>query len=297
MATEYNDLDCAGYEITDSDCGNDHKIHFAVDGETYSQAEALVIVEKLRKGIECGPLDHKLLNTYFKFLHKKIDEQCQLLSNPCSLISECDIGGWSGVKVFASSGVFSVPANKTKVMAYVIGAGGGGSGGQGSVNTLNGGYGGGGGGGGGLARKLITGLSPDSTINVTVGPGGVGANFAASGNSTGSAGGTSSFGSFVSASGGGGSSNFVGGVGGRGIGGDINNSLGYGGHSTVRGGNPYIWWGGHGGGGTSVSGGGFNPEPGTNGDSPGRGGSGASNVNNVGAKGGDGANGLVVVYW
>lgn len=88
-------------------------------------------------------------------------------------------GGFANMQVFTSSGTFTVPAGITKVKVTVVGGGGNGAG-----ATANGGYAGGG--AGGAAIKVVSGLTPASTVSVTVG--GIA--------------GTSSFGAHCSATGG-----------------------------------------------------------------------------------------------
>ena len=102
--------------------------------------------------------------------------------------------GRGAVQWFINSGTFTVPSGVTAVRARMWGAGG-------QI----------GGGGGGFAIKIITGLTPGDTVPVTVGgaPAGFGA------------GGTSSFGAFVSATGGAGGGAGVQ-PGGVGVGGDFN---------------------------------------------------------------------------
>jgi hypothetical protein len=101
-------------------------------------------------------------------------------------------GFGSGVQSFASSGTFTVPAGVTQVEVEVWG---GGSGSYASVSGTPSG----GGSGGGYSRKRVSGLTPGSTVTVTVGAGGTaGTSGVAPG-----AGGTSSFGAYASASGGG----------------------------------------------------------------------------------------------
>lgn len=98
----------------------------------------------------------------------------------------------SGVMSFTSNGTFTVPQGVTQVEVELWG---GGAGSYASVSGLPSG----GGSGGGYARKLVTGLTPGQVVAVTVGPGG------ASGSTAGAApgaGGISSFGQFVSATGG-----------------------------------------------------------------------------------------------
>jgi hypothetical protein len=101
-------------------------------------------------------------------------------------------GFGSGVQTFLSSGGFSVPAGVTQVEVEVWG---GGAGSYASVPGLSSG----GGSAGGYARRLVTGLTPGQGIAVTVGAGGTGGTTLGVGPN---AGGTSSFGQFVSATGG-----------------------------------------------------------------------------------------------
>jgi hypothetical protein len=101
-------------------------------------------------------------------------------------------GFGSGVQSFNRSGIFTVPAGVTQVEAELWG---GGAGSFASVAGLPSG----GGSGGGYARRRITGLIPSQKVAVTVGQGGVG------GTVTGMPalpGGTSSFATYVSATGG-----------------------------------------------------------------------------------------------
>jgi hypothetical protein len=127
---------------------------------------------------------------------------------------------WTGVRaqVFTSSGTFTVPSGITAVKVTVIGGGGAGA-------TIPRYYVGSGGGAGGTAIRYITGLTPNMSITVTVG----------------AAGGTSSFGSYCSATGGsagtydsGGSGvPWPGGAGGVGSGGTINITGGAGGYTVI----------------------------------------------------------------
>ena len=101
-------------------------------------------------------------------------------------------GFGSGVQSFSSSGAFSVPTGVSQVEVEIWG------GGSGTFASVTGAPSGGGS-GGGHARKRITGLTPGQQIPVTIGAGG------SAGTPSGTqptAGGTSSFGSFVSATGG-----------------------------------------------------------------------------------------------
>jgi hypothetical protein len=102
-------------------------------------------------------------------------------------------GFGSGVQSFTNSGIFVVPERTTVVEVEVWG---GGAGSFASVPNLASG----GGSGGGYARKRVTNLIPGQAIPVTVGGGGAAGTVA--GASAGP-GGSSSFGSYVSATGGG----------------------------------------------------------------------------------------------
>ena len=101
-------------------------------------------------------------------------------------------GFGSGVLSYTASGTFTVPAGVTQVEVELWG---GGSGSFASVAGLASG----GGSGGGYARKRITGLAPGQQIAVTTGSGG---SAGIVDGATPSAGGTTSFGSFVTATGG-----------------------------------------------------------------------------------------------
>lgn len=121
-----------------------------------------------------------------------------------------------GYKLLTSSTVFEVPADVTSMKVTVVGGGGGGA----KTNNISTG---GGGGGGGVAIQEVTGLTPGSIIQVTVGGAGLGQTTAGT---SGTSGGTSSFGSYVSATGGAGGSAtgpfYSGGVGGTGSGAGFN---------------------------------------------------------------------------
>ena len=197
-------------------------------------------------------------------------------------------GFGSGTQSFSTTGAFSVPPGVTQVEVEVCGAG------SGSFASLPGAPSGGGA-GGGYARKRITGLIPGQQITVTVGSGG---NGGIAGGAGPSAGGTSSFGTFVSA--GGGALNPLASVaapqngatpGGMGAGGDVN----YGGSAGSAG---FSNQGGMGG--SSPLGGGQNSgTTGNPGVFPGGGASGAGTgaAGTAAFNGAAGAQGIVVVRW
>lgn len=136
------------------------------------------------------------------------------ISNPAS-----GVFGTGQVQFFTSSGSWTVPPGIGKVRARVWGAGGG--------YNNNGSYYSGGG-GGGFAIKIIYGFDGVSSIPVIVGQG---INLVSLTNAVSSAQ-SSSFGSYVSATGGGQGATGAGPSGGNGVGGDTNTSGGSGGYSA-----------------------------------------------------------------
>ena len=100
-----------------------------------------------------------------------------------------------GIQVFTSGGTFTVPAGITAVKVTVFGGGGGGGTWGQILPTSLGGY-------GGAGIAIISGLTSGASITVTIGSGGNGANYTGSPSSVGTSGGTSSFGSYASATGG-----------------------------------------------------------------------------------------------
>lgn len=139
--------------------------------------------------------------------------------------------GTGNYQLFLQNGTFTMQSGTTYRVRVVGGGGGGGREG----NTLNGAQRMGGGAGGGYSEKIIT-CKAQEIVNITVGAGGSAG--AGSGDNNGQAGGTSSFGTYLSATGGGGGSTSTA-LGGKGVGGDINytggNSVG-GGTNTTKGG-------------------------------------------------------------
>jgi hypothetical protein len=191
-------------------------------------------------------------------------------------------GFGTGVQSFNSSGTFVVPAGATQVEVELWGGGSGTFGSSAGAPS-------GGGSGGGYAKKRVANLTPGQQIAVTVGIGG---------GASPTAGGTSNFGSFVSATGG--SLNYLATVvspqngatpPGVGVGGDVNLSgsagqAGSGNQGGMGGAGPM--------GGTQNSG-----TTGINGLFPGGGASGAGTGANGSTPyaGAAGAGGLIVVRW
>lgn len=197
--------------------------------------------------------------------------------------------------VFDNAGVstWTVPdivKKGRRVRVRVVG--GGGSGGYPAINTTNP-AGGGGGGGGGVSESVID-LTGISTVTITVGSGGTGQNTSAS---NGRPGGTSSFGTYLSATGGDGGGQVSGGAGGEGMGGQINTSLGPGspGASMISSGNSAVGGSGGGPGGNGqVLGSAENVAKGAKG--PGGGGAGLA-TEKAGGVTGAGYSGIVIIYW
>jgi hypothetical protein len=195
----------------------------------------------------------------------------------------------SGVQSIASSSSFVVPPGVTQVEVEVWGAG---SGSFTSSSTSASG----GGAGGGYARKRITGLNAGQTIPVTVGLGGS----AGTATQPPGSGGSSSFGSYVSATGGG--INPIATLASPGLGASIAGS-GFGGDINITGSNGGNAVGGMGGaGGAGALGGGVTgvaASYGSMGQVPGGGASGAGTGANgtTPQAGASGAPGLVMVRW
>ena len=188
---------------------------------------------------------------------------------------EIPIPGPVAVKTFTASGTWTKPADIKRVVVEVCGGGGGGNEG---TTTLAGG----GGGGGGYSRKVID-VTAIASETVTVGTGGAG------GTTSGAAGGTSSFGTHLSANGGAGSSG-SGAGGGTAANGNVNVTGGFGGSG---GGNT----GGIGGGSYFSGTGGRGNRGASNGQAAqtGQYGCGGGGAGPTGTTGGDGAGGIVIV--
>ena len=197
--------------------------------------------------------------------------------------------GLKNFVVFSTAGVstWTVPdelKSGRKAKVTVIGAGG--SGGRSSS--------GGGGGGGGKAVKLVD-LTGIESVPITVGAGG--ANPAAGSTSIpGNSGGSSSFGTFCSATGGGGGGNVSGGSSGIGVNGDINTGTGPGNPGAYHSSGSYVSGSGGGAGGSgSLS---SSNNDGFDAMGPGGGGAGAATGSTaVSCRPGAGYSGLVLIEW
>lgn len=196
--------------------------------------------------------------------------------------------GLKNFVVFSTAGVstWTVPdelKSGRKAKVTVIGAGG--SGGRSS---------GGGGGGGGKAVKLVD-LTGIESVPITVGAGGI-KPAAGTASIPGNSGGSSSFGTFCSATGGNGGGNVSGGLPGIGVNGDINTTTGPGNPGSFQSSNSYVSGSGGGAGGP----GSLNS---TNNDGidamgPGGGGAGAASGSTaVSCRPGAGYSGLVLIEW
>jgi len=189
--------------------------------------------------------------------------------------------------IFSASGSYVVPANTYMLFVRLVGAGGG-AGGSNNIGS-NVAQSAGGGGAGGYSEGWVS-VKPGQTIPVTVGIGGVGGVLYWDGGN----GGTSSFGSFLSATGGVGGKTLIGSPGGgtpgSGFGGSLNQ---YGGSGTD--GHPNNNQYGGNGGASAFGGGGRSSigSAGLPGLAPGSGGGGAYGP--VMYPGGAGANGMVVI--
>jgi len=221
----------------------------------------------------------------------------KLLKN--SALTIADIGLYT-VEVYTSGGTFTKSGTDKFIIVEVVGGGGGGGGIDGAASGV---AESGGGGGGGYSFERILNSALAATETVTVGAGGGGG--AGSGFATGTSGGSSSFGSLLSATGGSGgvgmnattgSSVSAGGDGGTGTGGDINLVGGDGGNGRVLAGAPVeLSWGGS----TKYSQ--INRAEaavgvGRAGKIYGGGAAGSITASNVDRAGGAGAAGIVIVY-
>ncbi|WP_345769429.1 phage tail protein [Citrobacter amalonaticus] len=196
--------------------------------------------------------------------------------------------GYKNMVVFSNPGVMNwvVPDELRKGRkCYVKIIGGGGSGGRAA--------GGGGGGGGGIAEKLID-LTEVESVTLTVGNGGI-APAAGTSNIAGTNGGTTSFGSILSATGGTGGATPSGGACGVGIGGDFNTSLGPGNPGSSFS-TSFVGGGGGGPGGQGAVD--TSMHDGLDAYGPGGGGAGAAlGAPAVAGRGGKGGNGVIIIRW
>lgn len=201
----------------------------------------------------------------------------------------------TGVQSYLTAGTstWTVPDGVYWVYGIVVGGGGGGGAGAGSAT-----WSAGGGGSGGRSEGWVP-VTPGQTITVTVGAGGAGAPAGSASGVLASSGGTSSFGSYMSATGGaggtGGTTTSAGGNGGVGSGGQINIRGGVGGD-----GNPANREVQGGAGAASSLGGGGRTATGASGidaTANGAGGGGVWSSSSTAQRGGNGAPGAVILTW
>ena len=142
-----------------------------------------------------------------KFVSQKQDGADETLVRPSDW-NDDHVGSPVDIQIFTESGTWTKPAGCTTV--FVVCIGGGGGGGSGTYTAFTSHRGGIGGGGGSLAWRIFPASLCDATETITVGAGGPPG---ALGDTVGGTGGTSSFGSLLSALGGAG---YVGGGSARG---------------------------------------------------------------------------------
>ncbi len=193
---------------------------------------------------------------------------------------------FSNMQVFDATSTWTPPSGVKKVYVQVWGAGGGGAGGSSAVVGSGGGTGGA---GGAYAAGIFT-LTNTSDVTITVGAGGT----KGGSNSAGTAGGNSSFGSYINGNGG-----AAGAVGGStpSVGGTSTASLNFAGGLGLPPTGPIGGAGGASNSGASAPGSYSTSQGASNGNSPGCGGGGGYGVAGNASSGGNGANGRVVVWW
>lgn len=166
------------------------------------QLELLNVLKEAQ--INPDKANHTQLVTAMKKLFLDASSNGSDIPDKAAFLSNLQLGestfGAQNCVVFDKAGVstWNIPdivKKGRRVRVRVVG--GGGSGGYPAINTTNP-AGGGGGGGGGVSESVID-LTGISTVTITVGSGGTGQNTSAS---NGRPGGTSSFGSYLSATGG-----------------------------------------------------------------------------------------------
>ena len=196
--------------------------------------------------------------------------------------------GFNNIQVITLSGTFTVPNGIIKIKVTVVGGGGG----VAACAPSGGTFVSGGGGGAGGAAVGIYNTTPGTAYTCTIGAGGAGGT---SGGYPGSAGGTTSFGALLSASGGGGatwvtSSSGAGGASGSASGGALNVAGGNGSDGQ----NSTQLSAGNGGASLLGGGGRAGTAVGVAGQAPGSGGGGAYGAT---GNGGAGANGIIIVEY
>lgn len=260
---------------------------------TVSSGATQITQANIRQNPDCPRISHYLQNLGYQ-ISSVISATGAALdqNNPNQFYSALLSMFAPNMRVYNASGTFVVPAGVTKVKVTVVGAGGGGGGctpsGTSFVSAS-------GGGAGGTAIGVLN-VTPGASFAVTVGQGGAGG---IAGQGWGVNGGTSSFGSAMSATGGSGgtwgsATTSAGGPPGNGFGGTLNILGGFGGDGQ---GSETLFMPGYGG--SSYMGGGGRASKLLNGQGmPGQAqGSGGGGSYGAPGTGGRGANGVVIVEW
>lgn len=273
------DLKTANHNVTVADKGHilqcSNTITISFDTASTLGANFSVIVTNAGSGVvTLNPSGSELIDGQ---LTKTLDENQSAIiycdGTNFHTVGGSGNGGLGGMQAFTSNGTFTVPTGVKTLKVTVVGGGGNGSNATYNNGTYNY-WAGHGGGAGGMAQDFISGLTAGDTVAVTVG----------------GAGGTSSFGTYLSATGGGSAGLDSAGGGGAGANGIVNTNGGGGGFR------PEQFQSGAGG--ASYFGGNGKASANDNGQAGANGGGGAGAGGGGAAyTGGAGGAGLVIVEW
>lgn len=244
---------------------------------TYNSATANLKVVMTQNN---GKIDPSFVSTTTLFVNSN-------LTGTTTLATTTIIGSFpayqigKNIAVITSTQSFTIPSGVKMLKVELVGGGGGTCGGNNDVIA--------GAGGGGYALKYVD-VSATSSVYVTIGAGGSGGSAGSCITHLGTTGGTTSFGTFFSATGGNANSDWnVAGSGGTGSGGDFNS---YGQSGTLGNGVTGGSSKGGSGGGSTYGGGGI---PGSSGNAYGGGGGGITTAGSAGGTGG--ASGVAIITW